>query len=191
MTTLLPHTTTGLAGRALVTAVPRDDAEFRTSLTRFTSGIPGAGEAATLAGPARADRPLDPGTWASYLLAVLIAGLAAVSMVNTVALTAAGRSREFALLRTLGLERARTLRTTGIETALAAGCGLVLGVVLVAVVVIPFDLGVLGTPVLDPQRALVLIAMVAAAAITLAATVAVTAASRAVSERRAAEVLAP
>jgi putative ABC transport system permease protein len=191
MATLLPHTTTGLVERALVTALPREDAAFRTSMTRFTSGIPGAGEAATLADPARADRALDPGTWASYLLAILIAGLAAVSMVNTVALTMAARRREFALLRTLGLDRARTLRTTGIETALAAGCGLVLGVVLVAVVMIPFDLGVLGTPVLDPRRAFVLIAVVAAAAIILVATVAATAASRAASERRVAEVLAP
>jgi len=191
VTTLLPHTTSGLIERALVTAIPREDAAFRTSLTRFTSSIPGAGVAATLAGPAGAHRAPDPGTWASYLIAVLVAGLAAVSMVNTIALTAAARRREFALLRTIGLDRARTLRTTGIETGLAAGCGLGLGLVLVAVAVIPFDLGILGTPILNPGRALALIAAVATATIILASTIAAAVAGRGLRGRQPAKMLAP
>jgi hypothetical protein len=57
-------------------------------------------------------------------------------------------------------------------------------------VVIPFDLGILGTSVLDPGRALILIAG-GRPTIILAATVTATAAGRALRGRRTAEVLAP
>ncbi|WP_404817150.1 ABC transporter permease [Streptomyces thermolineatus] len=76
----------------------------------------------------------------------LILGYVAVAVVNTLVVATAGRSREFALMRLVGMTRRQVLRTLRWEAVLLCAVAVLLGTAVAAVPLALLNLGFLGTP---------------------------------------------
>jgi len=105
-----------------------------------------------------------------YLEMALIIAFAAIAVINALAMAAAGRSWEFALLRLIGTSRVQVLRMMRWESLLVTLIAVILGSLISAVTLVAFSLGMTGsyTPYIPPLAYLAVIA--AAAAMTFAAT---------------------
>jgi putative ABC transport system permease protein len=78
--------------------------------------------------------------WINYLLAGLIVLYTSITVVNTLVVSTADRRREFGLLRLSGARRGQVMRMAGVEGALTAVTGVVLGTAVSAGTLVPFSL---------------------------------------------------
>ncbi|WP_157420484.1 FtsX-like permease family protein, partial [Actinomadura kijaniata] len=75
----------------------------------------------------------------------LIVAFAAITMVNTLAMAVAGRSRELALLRLVGATRRQVLRMVRLETLVVVLVAAVLGTLVALVTLVAYSSGMTGT----------------------------------------------
>ncbi len=82
----------------------------------------------------------------NYIALAAIVGFAAISLVNSVAMTVTGRSRDLELLRLAGGTRRQVLRTLRWETLAAVMLAIVLAFAIAATTVTAYAAGMTGTP---------------------------------------------
>ena len=116
------------------------------------------------------DEQRKTSTFAIYLMVLMIAGYAAITVVNTLASSTTTRRREFGLQRLAGSTREQVLRMVGIESLLVAVIGLAVGSLAALAIVVPVSVKRLGTlvPAGSPWIYVSMVALVVL--LTLAAT---------------------
>lgn len=147
---LAPHTGTGLLPQIMVKATP---GAYLTKLTGTLSALaadhPGLRVADRDAlAVARADAD-GTRTWMSYLLLCMVVGYATIALVNTQVVATTERRREFMPQRLIGSTRRQVLQMMTAEAALVAIAGIVLGVLVAALTLVPLSISVLGSPIPD------------------------------------------
>ena len=83
--------------------------------------------------------------YAIYLMVLMIAGYAAITVINTLASSMTARRREFGLQRLAGSTRGQVMRMVGLEGAILAVSGIALGTVAVLGILVPVSLKRLGS----------------------------------------------
>ena len=73
-------------------------------------------------------------------MVVMIAGYAAITVINTVASSVASRRREFGLQRLAGSTRNQVLKMVGLEGGIIAVSGIALGTVAALAIVVPVSI---------------------------------------------------
>ncbi|WP_314252155.1 ABC transporter permease [Streptomyces sp. DSM 40907] len=136
---LAQHTNTGKPTRIMVKAQPGVSVgEVTASLAAF---------AATQPGSQAADRDVLTESYASafntevlanYLVVVVVIGFGALAVVNSLVTSTVRRTREFGLQRLAGSTRKQVLRMVGMEAAVVAFAGLLLGTIGAIVGLLPF-----------------------------------------------------
>jgi putative ABC transport system permease protein len=136
------------------------------AIAKAVAGFPGVGVQDRVSAPAK-----DNSTAVNYLSLALIVGFAGISMVNTLAMAVAGRSRELALLRLAGATRRQVLRVLRWETAVVAVIATALGSGIAFATLTGFSAGMTGSasPHVPPLGYLAIVG--AAVLLALAATV--------------------
>jgi putative ABC transport system permease protein len=136
--TLAAHTTEGHATRILVKAAANTDrGQLAADLTRVTSAESGL----TVAGRDVLLREYDgqksTANFAIYIMVLMIAGYAAITVINTLASSVMARRRELGLQRLAGSTRGQVMRMVALEGAILAGSGIALGTVAVIGILVP------------------------------------------------------
>lgn len=139
--TLAAHTTEGFATRILVTADPdTDPGTLRAELTQTLADENGL----TVSGRdvlfSEYDEQRTTATFAIYIMVIMIAGYAAITVINTLASSTTARRREFGLQRLAGSTRGQVLRMVGIEGAIVAVSGVALGTLASIAILVPVSL---------------------------------------------------
>lgn len=169
--TLAAHTTEGHATRILVSADKDTDSDALmaqlTELADARDGLTVSGRDVLLS---EYDEQTETATFAIFIMVVMIAGYAAITVINTVASSTAARRREFGLQRLTGSTRRQVLQMVGIESAIVAVSGVLLGTASSIVILVPVSLKRLDS-VLPAGSPLIYAATTGlAVALTLAAT---------------------
>lgn len=132
---LAPHTSAGAPTDLLVRAAP--GADIGPGLSAAVGPWPGTrvGDGQVLAANLRTS--VDVEAWINYLLAFLAFAYAAIASVNALVVAVLGRGRELAAQRLAGATRRQVTAMLLVEGGLVAGIGLVLGVAIALVAVVP------------------------------------------------------
>ncbi|WP_449063775.1 FtsX-like permease family protein [Planomonospora algeriensis] len=112
-----------------------------------------------------------PNAEVNHVAMGLIIAFTAIAAVNTLAMSAADRSREFALLRLVGTTRRQVLRTARLETLTAVLVSVTVGTVISLATLTAFSLGMTGSarPHVPPPAYLAVVASVAVLALAATA----------------------
>nr|WP_042186617.1 FtsX-like permease family protein [Kibdelosporangium sp. MJ126-NF4]CEL17409.1 putative ABC transport system integral membrane protein [Kibdelosporangium sp. MJ126-NF4]CTQ91363.1 putative ABC transport system integral membrane protein [Kibdelosporangium sp. MJ126-NF4] len=144
--TLAAHTTEGHATRILVKSDENTDPEqLAADLTEVTSaerGLTVTGRDVLLK---EYEDQKTTATFAIYLMVIMIAGYAAITVINTLASSMTARRREFGLQRLAGSTRGQVMRMVGLEGAILVVSGIALGTVAVLGILMPVSLKRLGS----------------------------------------------
>ncbi|MGH2577320.1 MAG: ABC transporter permease, partial [Actinomycetota bacterium] len=105
-----------------------------------------------------------------YLLVGVIVAYTALAVVNTLIVATGERRRELGMLRLIGATRGQVIRVLGLEAALAAISGILLGTLISATTLIPFSEAVSQTPMPSGPIWIYLTIVGVAASITLVST---------------------
>ncbi|MEV6623921.1 FtsX-like permease family protein [Amycolatopsis sp. NPDC051106] len=144
--TLAAHTTQAHATRILVKAGEgTDPGQLTADLTEVTSaedGLTVTGRDVLLK---EFDEQKTTADFAIYLMVVMIAGYAAITVINTLVSSMTARRREFGLQRLAGSTRGQVLRMAVLEGAILAFGGIALGTVAVLGILVPVSLKRLGS----------------------------------------------
>ncbi|RCV51206.1 ABC transporter permease [Marinitenerispora sediminis] len=162
---VLEGRTTALPGRLLVrTAEDADPAAVAAALDALGERHPTLSlvDRDGFASGARAEAALAG--WVNLVGLAVILGYIAIAVVNTLVMATAGRSREFALLRLVGMSRWQVLRVAGWEALLLVGAAALLGTAVAVLPLAALGTGLLGVP-LPAGPPLVYPAVVAGAAL--------------------------
>ena len=139
--TLAAHTTEGFATRILVGADENTDSQqLMAELTTFAAAQDGLTVADRDVLFNEYDDQKRTATFATFIMVLMIAGYAAITVINTLVSSTTARQREFGLMRLAGTTRAQVLRMVGLEGAFVAVTGVVLGTVAALGIVIPVSL---------------------------------------------------
>lgn len=146
--TLAAHTTEGRARRILVTAEPGTGA---ATLAADLEQALGTADGVSVSGRDVLFREYDEArttaTFAIHLMVLMIAGYAAITVVNTLASATIARRRELGLQRLAGSTRRQVIAMVGTESAVVAIGGVALGTAAAAAVLVPVSLKRLDSPV--------------------------------------------
>lgn len=168
---LVPHTDSGLLPQIMVKAEPgADHAELTGTLSKLAADHPGlrvADRSALAVAQAEQD---ETQTWMSYLLLGMVVGYATIALVNTQVISTTERRREFMLQRLIGSTRRQVMQMMSVEAFLVAASGIVLGVLVAALTLVPLSISVLGSPVPDGSPWIFVAVVGAALGLTLATT---------------------
>jgi len=135
------HTTEGLPAQLLVRAQPGTDlAALSGALGRLVTDRPGVAVADRDVLTAEYAKQQEIGAWINYLMAGMIIGYTAISVVNSLVMSVSARRREFGLQRLTGSTSGQVLRMMGVEAAMVAVTGIVLGTIVAAMSLVPFTL---------------------------------------------------
>ncbi|WP_285573101.1 FtsX-like permease family protein [Actinoallomurus iriomotensis] len=148
--TLAPHTASGLDDAVFVaTTDPHATAALRAELDAVAPGSSVVGRDAFQVG---LDRNLEENAWTNKVVTAVLLIYVVIAAVNTLAMYALGRRREFAVLRLSGTTRTQVLRMVRLEQVLLLGLALVLGASIAAGTLIPMVRGITGsaTPYIPP-----------------------------------------
>ncbi|WP_329254238.1 FtsX-like permease family protein [Actinoallomurus sp. NBC_01490] len=148
--TLAPHTGTGLDDAVLVaTTGPRAVAALRAELD---TAAPGSSVVSRDAFQVGLDHNLEENAWTNKVVTAVLLIYVVIAAVNTLAMYALGRRREFAVLRLSGTTRTQVLRMVRLEQVLLLGLALVVGAAIAAGTLIPMVKGITGsaTPYIPP-----------------------------------------
>jgi putative ABC transport system permease protein len=139
--TLAAHTTEGIATRILVTADEgTDPARLEDELTTWIGaedGLEVTGRDVLLG---EYDDQKQTANFAIYLLVVMIAGYAAITVVNTLASSMTARRRELGLQRLAGSTRAQVMQMVSLEGAIVVVSGVALGTAAALAILVPVSL---------------------------------------------------
>lgn len=139
--TVAAHTTDGFASQLVVTAAPgTGPAELAAGLTALVGDRDGLTVSDREVLLEQFDEQRRTSTFAIYLMVLMIAGYAAITVVNTLASSTTTRRREFGLQRLAGSTRAQVLRMVGIESLVVAVSGLAIGTVAALGIVVPVSM---------------------------------------------------
>lgn len=145
-TTLAAHTTEGVARRILVTSDEgTTPAELESQLTSWISdrgGLAVAGRDVLLG---EYDEQKQTANFAIYIMVLMIAGYAAITVVNTLASSITARRREFGLQRLAGSTRGQVMQMVSLEGAIVALSGVAIGTAAAIAIVVPVSLKRLDT----------------------------------------------
>jgi putative ABC transport system permease protein len=146
--TLSAHTTDGFTRQVVVTAQPGVDlVDLEAELTALIADYDGLTISDREVLLDAFDEQRQTSTFAIYLMVLMIAGYAAITVVNTLASSTTTRRREFGLLRLAGFTRTQVLRMVGIESLIVALGGLAVGTVAALGIVVPVAVKRLNTMV--------------------------------------------
>lgn len=146
--TLAAHTTGGVATRALVKAeAGTDPAQLVADLEEVVAGEEGVAVASSDVLLEDYDDQKKTATYAIYIMVLMVAGYAAITVINTLASSVAARRREFGLQRLAGSTRAQVMRMVGVESAIVAGSGVAIGTAAAVVILVPVSIKRLDTVV--------------------------------------------
>nr|BFF20679.1 hypothetical protein GCM10025730_42000 [Promicromonospora thailandica] len=157
--------------RALVTAQDGTDPE---QLVATLTGL-----AATRDGLTVADREIlfdeyeeqkKTASYAIYIMVLMLVGYSAITTINTLVSSTSARQREFGLQRLVGSTRRQVLQMVGVEAAIVAVTGVVLGTVAALGILVPLSVDRLGSliPAGPPLAYVAIVGLVAL--LTLGAT---------------------
>jgi putative ABC transport system permease protein len=136
--TLAARTTEGHTTRIMVKSGANTDPEQLvadlTELTSADAGLAVTGRDVLLK---EFDEQKETANFAIYIMVLMIAGYAAITVVNTLTSSTAARRREFGLQRLAGSTRGQVMRMVGLEGAILAASGTALGTVAVIGVLVP------------------------------------------------------
>jgi putative ABC transport system permease protein len=139
--TLAAHTTEGYARRILVKSDGNTDPEqLVADLTEVTSAEDGLVVAGRDVLFREYDDQKKTANFAIYIIVIMVAGYAAITVINTLASSTAARRREFGLQRLAGSTRGQVMRMVGLEGAILAVSGIALGTVAVIGILVPVSL---------------------------------------------------
>lgn len=145
--TLAAHTTEGIAKRILVKADQGTDTEeLASDLRTWAADHDGLTITDRDVLLAEFDDQKSTANFAIYIMVVMIAGYAAITVINTLASSVAARRRELGLQRLAGSTRAQVMQMVTLEGAIVALSGLALGTAAALTIVIPVSVKRLQTP---------------------------------------------
>ncbi|GAA2398670.1 FtsX-like permease family protein [Streptomyces glaucosporus] len=168
---LAPHTDSGLLPQIMVKAEPgTDHATLAGTLSKLADRQPGlvVTDRKTLTA-VQAEQD-DTQAWMSYLLLGMVVGYATIALVNTQVISTTERRREFMLQRLIGSTRRQVMRMMAVEAFLVAAAGIVLGVLVAALTLVPLSISVLGSPVPEGSPWILVAVIAAAFGLTLVTT---------------------
>ncbi|WP_344492631.1 ABC transporter permease [Streptomyces enissocaesilis] len=142
---LTGHTTTGAPGQLLVKT--RDDADraaVGAALRALSERYPTVSVADQDGFSAGVREEADLAAWINLIGLAMILVYIAIAVVNTLVVATAGRSRELALMRLIGMTRRQVLRTLRWEALLMCTIAVVLGTVMAALPLALLGIGLLG-----------------------------------------------
>lgn len=169
--TVAAHTTAGYVSQLVVTTEPgAEPAEVEAALARLARDRGGLTVSDREVLFREFDEQRTTSRFAIYLMVLMIAGYAAITVVNTLASSTTTRRREFGLQRLAGSTRAQVLQMVGIESLVVAASGLVIGTVAALGIVVPVSVKRLDSPVPAGSPWLYVSMAVLVVALTLAAT---------------------
>jgi putative ABC transport system permease protein len=165
--TIAAHVAAPIAAQALVTYDGGQAATVDAGLRRLADATPGVrvGDRRSLEA-----EEADTAGWVDFLILGVLIAFCAISVVNTLVMATAERSRELALLRLVGATAGQVTRMLRWEALAVIGLGLVVGLAIAAATLVPFSLAIAGSalPYLPVPFLVGVIAL--AAALGLAAT---------------------
>jgi putative ABC transport system permease protein len=144
--TLADHTTAGFPTRVLVTAQASTDPE---QLVATLTDLAAARDGLTVA-----DREIlfdeyedqkKTASYAIYIMVLMLVGYSAITTINTLVSSTSARQREFGLQRLVGSTRRQVLEMVGVEAAIVAVTGVVLGTAAALGILVPLSLDRLGS----------------------------------------------
>ncbi|NEE03462.1 ABC transporter permease [Phytoactinopolyspora halotolerans] len=139
--TLAAHTTAGTATRILVTFDENADPEqLVADLERVTAGADGMAVTGRDVLLEEYDDQKQTATLAIYIMVLMIAGYAAITVINTLASSMLARRREFGLQRLAGSTRGQVMRMVGLEGAIVSVSGVLLGTAAAAAILVPVSI---------------------------------------------------
>lgn len=139
--TLAAHTAEGYPTRILVKSGENTDPiRLVADLTEVTSAEAGLAVAGRDVLLSDYDDQKETANFAIYIMVIMIAGYAAITLINTLASSTAARRREFGLQRLAGSTRGQVMRMVGLEGAILAASGIALGTVAVIGILVPVSL---------------------------------------------------
>jgi putative ABC transport system permease protein len=148
--TLLPHTGAGLDDTVLVaTDRPGAASAVRAELGRLA---PGATLLERDAYQVGLDKNLTENAWTNQMVTGVLLIYVVIGAVNTLALYALGRRREFAVLRLSGTTTPQVMRMVRLEQVFLLGLALTVGASIAAATLLPMVKGITGsaTPYIPP-----------------------------------------
>ncbi|MEU0843550.1 FtsX-like permease family protein [Streptomyces sp. NPDC005962] len=164
---LRPHTPDPLLDAVYLITRPDHRPSLDRDLARLTKAWPSARAADRAqvkeAGAAGAVEE----TWPVYLFSALIAAFTALALANTVIMATLVRTGEFAMLRLIGATRRNVLALVAWESLVVAGCGVVLGAAVAAIVLSATSLALTGGVHIDGPPGFLLAAAAGAVALAL------------------------
>ncbi|MDY7086626.1 MAG: FtsX-like permease family protein [Actinomycetota bacterium] len=138
--TLAAHTTEGHTTRILVTSDGNTPEQLVAELTEVTSAEAGLAVTSRDALFTEFDEQKKTASFAIYIMVLMIAGYAAITVINTLVSSTAARRREFGLQRLAGSTRGQVMRMVGLEGAILAVGGIALGTAAVTGILVPVSL---------------------------------------------------
>ena len=139
--TLASHTTAGVAKRIVVAAdESTDPAQLEAELTEWASGEDGVTVTGREVLLSAFDDQKETANFAIHMLVVMVAGYAAITVVNTLASSITARRREFGLQRLAGSTRGQVMHMVGLEGVIVALSGIALGTAAAAAILVPVSL---------------------------------------------------
>ncbi|WP_035847057.1 FtsX-like permease family protein [Kitasatospora azatica] len=139
---LAPHLDDPLASAVLVAT---DGTPTRAALTRAVGAFPGVAVLDRAQSREVGATAEQSNAEVNELAMVLVLAFAAIAVVNTLAMSTAGRGKEFALLRLTGTSRRQVLRMLRFEGLGLLAVGLLLGSAIALAVLTAFSAGMTGT----------------------------------------------
>ncbi|TJZ54311.1 FtsX-like permease family protein [Streptomyces piniterrae] len=163
---LAPHTDSGLIPQITVTAAPgTDHARLTETLSALAKNQPGLNVLPRSTVSAVHQNEDDTQAWMAYMVLGVVIAYSTIALVNTQVLATTERRREFMLQRLIGATRRQVLRMMTVEAILVSVAGIVLGVLVAVLTLVPLSLSVLGKP--TPEGPPWIFATVVAAAFAL------------------------
>jgi putative ABC transport system permease protein len=139
---LAAHTPSGLDDAVFVTGDAHAATAVRAELARRS---PGASLVARDAYQVGLDENLRENAWTNQMVTGVLLVYVVIAAVNTLAMYALGRRREFAVLRLSGTTRTQVLGMVRLEQVLLLGLALMLGAAIAAATLIPMVKGITGS----------------------------------------------
>ncbi|MYW02343.1 ABC transporter permease [Streptomyces sp. SID3343] len=166
-TTVEHHVDAAMDNRLLVRFTNgADPAAVDAALAKLTESHPGTTISDRGGYAAERNQDLETNKWTNQVMLVVLAGFATIAAVNTMIVSTAARRRELGLMRMIGSTRAQVRAVMRGEAALVGVIGLVLGLTVAMITLVPFGKGAFGES--TPYVPIPLLLGISAAALLLA-----------------------
>jgi putative ABC transport system permease protein len=139
------HVDAAMDNRLLVRFTDKaDPAAVDAALAEQTRSHPGTTISDRSGYAAQRNQDLETNTWVNQVMLVVLAGFATIAAVNTMIVSTVARRRELGLMRMIGSTRAQVRAVMRGEAALVGVIGLVLGLTVALLTLVPFGKSAFG-----------------------------------------------